>query len=156
MVKHAVTWGQGVRIVVGVLVIAAANLGGYLSLNRQQVWIFEHIMHWVGFGVVVVFALGERLSDWALKLIETLDRWILHRKGRAGLLLAVLVFTYMIFWCAASFIRHYYFNSTSDLAIFDQVIWNTAQGRLFSRSVEVAHHFADHVQPHLALLSLPY
>jgi len=52
--------------------------------------------------------------------------------------------------------RHRRFNSTGyDLAIQEQVIWNTAHGRLFASSVEVENRFADHFQPlMLALVPL--
>jgi uncharacterized membrane protein len=52
--------------------------------------------------------------------------------------------------------RHNRFNSTGyDLAIKEQVIWNTAHGRFFASSVEVENAFADHFQPvMLALVPL--
>ncbi|NLE45167.1 MAG: DUF2079 domain-containing protein [Chloroflexi bacterium] len=53
-----------------------------------------------------------------------------------------------------SIARHARFNSTGyDLAIKEQVIWNTAHGRLFRSSFEVTNYFADHFQPVLAILA---
>jgi uncharacterized membrane protein len=52
--------------------------------------------------------------------------------------------------------RHHRFNSTGyDLAIKEQVIWNTLHGRFFASSIEVENAFADHFQPvMLALIPL--
>ncbi|MGE5305031.1 MAG: DUF2079 domain-containing protein, partial [Alphaproteobacteria bacterium] len=60
--------------------------------------------------------------------------------------------------CGVTFLRHYYFHSSYDLAIMDQVVWNTAQGRLFGRSIEqdVTNDLGDHVRLYLAALSLIY
>jgi uncharacterized membrane protein len=57
-------------------------------------------------------------------------------------------------WLATQ--RHYRFNSTGyDLAIKEQVIWNTVQGRFFASSPEVDNAFEDHFQPiMLALVPL--
>jgi len=57
-------------------------------------------------------------------------------------------------WLATQ--RHDRFNSTGfDLAIKEQVIWNTLHGRFFASSPEVENAFADHFQPvMLALLPL--
>jgi uncharacterized membrane protein len=157
MRKYDLTWGQIAGVTLGILVIAAANFGDNLLLNRYQVWIFQRMMQWVGLGLVVVFTVGERLSDWALEAIEKLDVWILRVRNRTGSLLTAIVFAYIVFWCGASFIRHYYFNSSYDLAVFDQIIWNTSQGRLYSSILDVTNPLlADHVQPHLALLGLIY
>jgi uncharacterized membrane protein len=63
-----------------------------------------------------------------------------------------LVFVYIVAYSVFTINRHNQFNSHCfDLAIMDQVVWNTAQGRLFASSIEVTHRFADHVQPLLAL-----
>ena len=75
---------------------------------------------------------------------------------RAGIVLAALILTYFVSWCGISFLRHYYFYSSYDLATQDQVVWNTAQGRPFSRSIEVTNDLGDHVRPYLAILSLFY
>jgi uncharacterized membrane protein len=59
-------------------------------------------------------------------------------------------------WCGVSFLRHYYFHSSYDLAIMNQVIWNSSQGRLFDRTIEVTTDLGDHVRPYLAVLGLAY
>jgi uncharacterized membrane protein len=92
----------------------------------------------------------------ALNTLKRLDGWILQNRLRASYLLAALIATYFILWCGVSFLRHYYFHSSYDLAIMDQVVWNTAQGRLFVRSIEVSNDLGDHIRLYLALLSPIY
>lgn len=51
-------------------------------------------------------------------------------------------------WLAV--VRHSRFNSTGfDLAINEQVLWNTLNGRLLATSLEVDNAFADHFRPFL-------
>jgi uncharacterized membrane protein len=62
--------------------------------------------------------------------------------------LVLLVASYMAAYGWLSLERHNRFNSTGfDLAIKEQVIWNTSQGRFFASSPEVDNAFADHFQP---------
>lgn len=70
------------------------------------------------------------------------------------LLLLVVSYSAAYGWLANE--RHNRFNSTGyDLAIKEQVLWNTAHGRFFASSVEVENAFADHFQPvMLALVPL--
>jgi uncharacterized membrane protein len=91
-----------------------------------------------------------------LETVKRLESWIEQRPQRALTVLWTMVLGYFTFWCAVSFVRHYYFHSSYDLAIMDQVVWNTSQGRLFGRSLEVSNDLADHVRPYLAVLSLAY
>jgi uncharacterized membrane protein len=77
-------------------------------------------------------------------------------RRRATLLIGVLIFSYAAFWSGITSLRHYYFHSGYDLAVHDQVVWNSSQGRLFSRSMEVSNDLADHVRPYLAFLGLLY
>jgi uncharacterized membrane protein len=58
-------------------------------------------------------------------------------------------------WLAVE--RHRRFNSTGfDLAIKEQVIWNTARGRFFASSPEVDNALEDHFQPVMLALVPPY
>jgi len=74
----------------------------------------------------------------------------------AALLLLLLIASYVAAygWLASE--RHNRFNSTGyDLAIKEQVLWNTAHGRFFASSLEVENALADHFQPlMLALVPL--
>jgi uncharacterized membrane protein len=91
-----------------------------------------------------------------LESLRRFDGWIPQRPRRATALLSFLVLGYFSLWCTVSFLRHHYFHSSYDLAVMDQVIWNTAQGRFFGRSLEVQNDFADHVRPYLAVISIGY
>jgi uncharacterized membrane protein len=62
-----------------------------------------------------------------------------------------------IFFSSLAIVRHERLNSSIyDLAIKDQVIWNTSQGRWFASSVEVTHYLGDHVQLIFLPLALLY
>ncbi|MDQ6858408.1 MAG: DUF2079 domain-containing protein, partial [Chloroflexota bacterium] len=69
-----------------------------------------------------------------------------------------LVATYAIVFGALSLIRHWSFHSTGlDLGVFDQIIWNTAQGRFMESTLSldwcVPHSFfGDHFSPVLIAL----
>ena len=86
----------------------------------------------------------ERLAKWEL------PRWAV------GLALVglILVFVGGYSWLAIS--RHQNFNSTGyDLAINEQIVWNTLNGRFFASSLEVDNSFADHFRPFL-LAMIPF
>lgn len=70
-----------------------------------------------------------------------------------GLYVLVIVFT--LAWTTFASLRHARFNSTAyDLAIYDQVMWNTVNGRFFATTIELTNSYlADHVQPILILLA---
>jgi len=138
------------------LVLCVIYAAGRLSLTGDQLWIFQRLMAVTAASVLVVFAARGRVKSRTLEAVERLDTWILERPARASILLAVLVLGYFGAWCVVSFLRHYYFHSSYDLAIMNQVVWNTSQGHLFERSIEVAHDLGDHVRPYLGLLSLVY
>ena len=68
-----------------------------------------------------------------------------------------VLFLFMLLFSAAngwlSLTRHNLFNSTGfDLAINEQIVWNTLNGRFFASSVEVDNSFADHFRPMLLAL----
>lgn len=86
----------------------------------------------------------ERLAKWEL------PRWAV------GLALVglILVFVGGYSWLAIA--RHQNFNSTGyDLAINEQIVWNTLNGRFFASSLEVDNSFADHFRPFL-LAMIPF
>ena len=106
----------------------------------------------------MIFRLRRSVGICASQSLTKVDRWILGSPARAPVILAILIATYFVGWSAVSFLRHYHFHSGYDLAIMDQVVWNTSQGRLLARSIEkgVTNDLGDHVRPHLAALSLLY
>jgi uncharacterized membrane protein len=153
--RHASS-GRLVPAIGAVLLFATTYGTGYLSLGSDQLWIFERVMGLMGLGLFLVFASGIAVGDRVSGALTKLDDWILAKPTRAGTLLAVMIFTYVVSWCGLSFLRHYYFHSSYDLGIMDQVVWNTAQGNLFARSIEVTNDLGDHVRLYLAALSLIY
>jgi len=78
------------------------------------------------------------------------------RSRTAILALSLLLVGYSIAYGWLVNERHNRFNSSGyDLAIKEQVVWNTVHGRFFASSVEVENAFADHFQPlMLALVPL--
>jgi len=79
-----------------------------------------------------------------------------HHRVAPYLLLGfmLLVFAAAYGWLVLA--RHDRFNSTGyDLAIHEQILWNTLNGRFFASSLEVDNSFADHFRP-LMLALLPF
>jgi uncharacterized membrane protein len=71
--------------------------------------------------------------------------------------LTSLILAYAVTYSWLTLERHWRFNSTGyDLAIKEQVIWNTAHGRLFASSPEVDNAFQDHFQPIMLAFVPPY
>lgn len=64
---------------------------------------------------------------------------------------AAAVVLYALFYSSICILRHHGLNSSAfDLAIQDQVIWNTSRGRLFASSFESTSFLGDH----MALIAL--
>lgn len=79
-----------------------------------------------------------------------------HKSRLAAVTLILLVVGSVVAYGWLALERHNRFNSTGfDLAIKEQVIWNTSQGRFFASSPEVDNAFADHFQP-IMLALLPF
>ncbi|MCA9924477.1 MAG: DUF2079 domain-containing protein, partial [Anaerolineales bacterium] len=77
-------------------------------------------------------------------------RWTIHIVLGGFIVIFVAVYG----WFAIA--RHGRFNSTGyDLAIHEQILWNTLNGRFFATSLEVDNSFADHFRP-LMLALLPF
>jgi len=69
---------------------------------------------------------------------------------------AALLLLFILAYSWLSVTRHQRFNSTGfDLAINEQILWNTLNGRFFASSLEVGNSFADHFRPFL-LAVLPF
>jgi uncharacterized membrane protein len=90
-------------------------------------------------------------SRWYPLLVERLA----HREERVAFGLVAL---YAVLFGALSLIRHWSFHSTGlDLGVFDQVVWNTSQGRFMESTLSldrcVPHSFfGDHFSPILIAL----
>jgi uncharacterized membrane protein len=104
----------------------------------------------VGIAVLAGFFLRQRQSA-SESQAPSLRK--LH-PAHVALLLLILGHVTAYGWLVTQ--RHDRFNSTGyDLAIKEQVVWNTLHGRFFASSVEVENAFADHFQPvMLALIPL--
>ena len=86
----------------------------------------------------------ERLAKWEL------SRWAV------SLVLVGLILVFVIGYSWLAIRRHQNFNSTGyDLAINEQIVWNTLNGRFFASSLEVDNSFADHFRPFL-LAMMPF
>jgi len=67
-------------------------------------------------------------------------------RPRDGRVVAVAILLYIIAASVTAILRHTGLNSTGfDLAIQDQILWQTAHGRWFQSSIEVKHYLGDHV-----------
>jgi len=118
--------------------------------------VLRRLMLVTGLGAMAFFAVGDRMAVLAERALKELDRWLQSDRRRAPLVLGAIMLAYMVGWNGVSFLRHYYFHTTYDLAFFDQVVWNTAHGRIFASSLEVGNLLADHTALYLAPLSLLY
>jgi len=79
-----------------------------------------------------------------------------RRSRVAMLVLIALIVAFVAAYGWLSIARHQRFNSTGyDLAINEQIVWNTLHGRFFASSPEVDNSFADHFRPFL-LIVLPF
>src|SRR2546430_15439939 len=76
-------------------------------------------------------------------------------------IVAALALTYFLLYSVLSVLRHLTYHSFGfDLGLFDQVFWNTTQGRLFestmSQALPIPHSLlGDHFSP-VFLLVMPF
>jgi uncharacterized membrane protein len=88
-------------------------------------------------------------------------RLVLDPRSEVRITLAAAVLAALLFG-ALALVRHWTFHSTaSDLAVFDQVLWNTIHGRFMESTLSLARcephsFFGDHFSPALLLLLPPY
>ena len=94
--------------------------------------------------------IAERINNILNSLYWT------KRRQSGSLVLAALLLLFMFAYGWLAITRHQRFNSTGfDLAINEQILWNTLNGRFFASSLEVGNSFADHFRPFL-LVVLPF
>lgn len=105
----------------------------------------------VGIIVLVSYLLRNRIVA-----SDTPDSSSRNKSRATALVLSLCIVSNVVAYGWFANERHNRFNSTGyDLAIKEQVIWNTVHGRFFASSVEVENAFADHFQPlMLALIPL--
>jgi len=85
---------------------------------------------------------------------QRLKSWFTPDVGIAGAF--IVAFSYYFSWLAIQ--RHAAFLSEFDLGVYDQVVWNTLQGRLFfyTSTGQPLLHFSNHADPILALVAVFY
>ena len=144
------------RFAAAFALLLAIYAAGYTSLEGHQLRTLQRLVAVTAVGLMAVAGFGGAIGRWALERFQRFDAWARGRPSRVPVLLAILVLAYTAFWCAVTFLRHYYFHSSYDLAIMDQVVWNSSEGRLFARSIESTSDLGDHVRPYLTLLGVLY
>jgi uncharacterized membrane protein len=90
-----------------------------------------------------------------LRVVAGRSAFLARAEGRIALAAALLA---TILFGALALLRHWTFHSTaSDLAVFDQVLWNTIHGRFMESTLSLARcephsFFGDHFSPALLLI----
>lgn len=111
-------------------------LGGLWLLFAAGFWVIQ----------TRVFEQGDH-EDRGAKAHSAIDWQVVWGAVGVGVLAFAIAYGWM------SITRHNLFNSTGyDLAINEQIVWNTLNGRFFASSVEVDNSFADHFRPMLIFL----
>jgi uncharacterized membrane protein len=158
--KHTLLW-LGAALALLLLAAAAFSSAGvaresglegmfpWQSLKLQRLLTVSGI--WLAFVSAVV--LGSHLFRHSPTSPEIINQPSRSTIRPAVLVLFLLIAGYIAAYGWLSLERHNRFNSTGyDLAIKEQVVWNTAHGRFFASSPEVDNAFADHFQPIMLVL----
>lgn len=130
--------------------ILGAPVAGLLAVVTR-LWIILTELAWVGFATT-----WQKLrGGW----IERLRNFIIRR--RFELILGGFVLAYVAYFSMFSVLRHENLNSARfDLGIMDQVVWNTAHGRILELTdpygTATIHRFSIHFDPLLALFAPIY
>jgi uncharacterized membrane protein len=98
---------------------------------------------------------GERRGADLKAPIDGIRKRRQHRRARSLEAIAVALLTSLVagYWATCSLLIHRSFHSNGwDLGIIDQVLWNSAHGRLFEYSFRNISYAGDHWQPFLLLL----
>src|SRR3990172_8383136 len=79
--------------------------------------------------------------------------WILHVSSLESIVVAVVASFVAGYWAVSSILIHRSFHSNGwDLGLINQVLWNSAHGRLFQYSFRNISYAGDHWQPFLLVL----
>ena len=121
--------------------------------------IYRKLFAW-GMGAGVV--LGLVLLEWARRdqeigtrsfLIRIIETW----KSASTFWVTGFFVLFGSWWTASSLLRHAALQTSFDMAIFTQAIWNTTQGDWFYSSIKGGICLlGDHFAPLLAVFALPY
>jgi uncharacterized membrane protein len=159
--SKALPWGITIVILVfSVLAFGAASLTREGNVEGLYPWQIDKLRDWLTIsGAWLAFVgLVFPVVYLSLDCVGRSSASVAPRQS--GFRLGALVLSLCIAgnivaygWLACE--RHHRFNSTGyDLAIQEQVVWNTLHGRFFATSLEVGNMFADHFQP-LVLALVP-
>ena len=119
-------------------------------------------------GWLLALALGvralapARLHCAGVRAFAAFEGWLRRRHSRAFRLAVLLATVYVLVFAPFVLLRHERFNSsTYDLAVYDQAVWSTTQGRWLETSIEARPGeymclLADHFAPILTLLAPLY
>lgn len=111
----------------------------------------------------MILLAGSWIGVFTITLVEPMLRksWsaiagesrISLKSWAIGLTLTLALSVFIAAYLTLSLTRHELFNSTGyDLAINEQIVWNTLNGRFFASSIEVDNSFADHFRPMLLFI----
>lgn len=104
-------------------------------------------------GIIVLIATGLLYFFAPARFQEWFSDGIRQQKLARGELY-VFILVYIVVYLVLTFYRHRHFHTAGyDLAIEDQVVWNTAHGRWYGSSIEVRNFLGDHFSPLIALLA---
>ena len=98
------------------------------------------------------------MSDPAdtMQIMQHIRRWVTKPSPWLG----VMVGLYVVYFLSLTLTSHAAFRTSAlDLGIYDQVVWNTAHGRILEYSAEPKHgssFLSTHLQPILVLLAPLY
>jgi len=154
---EAVVFALAVLALGGALVATEGNVEGILPwqlLKLQRLLILSGAC-FAFIGGLFVSSNSARHRSLLGSKASSLQR-VIREFRLTELLLLLCIAGYILGYGWLAIERHNRFNSTGyDLAIKEQVIWNTAHGRFFRSSFEVENYFGDHFQPvMLALIPL--
>lgn len=141
-----------ILLILGGLAILLASLvqPGNVEMFPWQLVKLRRLLAVAGgwFVFVGAIVLAIRFFDGRSGTTEQKDSPVRSSRLVPVIALAVLVLAHILAYGWLAVERHRRFNSTGyDLAIKEQVIWNTAHGRFFASSPEVDNAFEDHFQP---------
>lgn len=95
-----------------------------------------------------------RLSRWAFRLQNWLQRAIQFVIRHQRAIRWVMIACFVVFWTAIATVKFARFAFDGlDLAIYTQVVWNTAHGNWFAFSIHHQSYLGDHLELGLAALA---
>jgi len=133
--------------------ICGSFFTNYSFILGHQVSLFASIIS--PFIIAIVLSISIFKQHFYKIPVIVLGRKIANLDDRV--ILAVLIFFIAAVFLSLSFIRHNSFSSNCDLAIYDQIVWNSAHGRFFNSSLMGdINSLGNHFEPILLFLAPLY